>query len=144
LTDTAASASAVLLQQYSMSTMLISERCSRYIYICYICHWHTVKGQQVDSCNDSKQPHKDPVLLTLYSVFPSLCVPSVSAGNLATSPVPGTVSHKAPVIHHSLQVILLGLMGLLDSQLWSGRLLSYSEVALLGFHCLGWRWGTQC
>jgi hypothetical protein len=25
-------------------------------------------------------------------VFPSLCVPSVSAGNLATSPVPGTVS----------------------------------------------------
>jgi hypothetical protein len=35
----------------------------------------------------------DPVLVTLYSVFPSLCVPSVSAGNLATSPVPGTVSH---------------------------------------------------
>jgi hypothetical protein len=34
----------------------------------------------------------DPVLVTLYSVFPSLCVPSVSAGNLATSPVPGTVS----------------------------------------------------
>jgi hypothetical protein len=30
----------------------------------------------------------------LYSVFPSLCVPSVSAGNLATSPVPGTVSQK--------------------------------------------------
>jgi hypothetical protein len=29
----------------------------------------------------------------VYSVFPSLCVPSVSAGNLATSPVPGTVSH---------------------------------------------------
>jgi hypothetical protein len=27
-----------------------------------------------------------------YIVFPSLCVPSVSAGNLATSPVPGTVS----------------------------------------------------
>jgi hypothetical protein len=27
------------------------------------------------------------------AVFPSLCVPSVSAGNLATSPVPGTVSH---------------------------------------------------
>jgi hypothetical protein len=43
-----------------------------------------------------------------------------------------------------LQVILLGLMGLLDSQLWSGRLLSYCEVALLGFRCLGWRWGTQC
>jgi hypothetical protein len=37
----------------------------------------------------------------------------------------------------TLQVILLGLMGLLDSQLWSGRLLSYCEVALLGFHCLG-------
>jgi hypothetical protein len=35
----------------------------------------------------------DPVLVTLCSVFPSLCVPSVSAGNLATSPVPGTVSH---------------------------------------------------
>jgi hypothetical protein len=34
----------------------------------------------------------DPVLVTLCSVFPSLCVPSVSAGNLATSPVPGTVS----------------------------------------------------
>jgi hypothetical protein len=28
--------------------------------------------------------------------------------------------------------------------LWSGRLLSYCEVALLGFRCLGWRWGTQC
>jgi hypothetical protein len=40
-------------------------------------------------------------------------------------------------------VIPLGLMGLLDSQLWSGRL-TYSEVALLGFRCLGWRWGTQC
>jgi hypothetical protein len=34
----------------------------------------------------------DPVLVTLCSVFPSLCVPSVSAGNLATSPVPGTFS----------------------------------------------------
>jgi hypothetical protein len=34
------------------------------------------------------------------------------------------------------------LMGLLDSQLWSGRLLSYCEVALLGFRCLGWRWGA--
>jgi hypothetical protein len=22
--------------------------------------------------------------------------------------------------------------------------LSYCEVALLGFPCLGWRWGTQC
>jgi hypothetical protein len=32
------------------------------------------------------------MLVTLCSVFPSLCVPSVSAGNLATSPVPGTVS----------------------------------------------------
>jgi hypothetical protein len=42
-----------------------------------------------------------------------------------------------------LQVILLGLMGLLDSQLWSGRLLSYCEVALLGFRCRGWRWGTS-
>ena len=41
-----------------------------------------------------------------------------------------------------LQVILLGLMGLLDSPLWTGRLLSYCEVALLGFCCLGWRWGT--
>jgi hypothetical protein len=27
----------------------------------------------------------DPVLVTLCSVFPSLCVPSVSAGNLAAS-----------------------------------------------------------
>jgi hypothetical protein len=36
----------------------------------------------------------DPVLVTLCSVFPSLCVPSVSAGNLATSPVPGTVSQR--------------------------------------------------
>jgi hypothetical protein len=35
----------------------------------------------------------DPVLVT---VFPSLCVPSVSAGNLATSPVPGTVSQPIP------------------------------------------------
>jgi hypothetical protein len=34
----------------------------------------------------------DPVLVTLCSVFPSLCVPSVSVGNLATSPVPGAVS----------------------------------------------------
>ena len=41
-----------------------------------------------------------------------------------------------------LQVKLPGLMGLLDSQLWIGRLLSYSEVALLGFCCLGWRWGA--
>jgi hypothetical protein len=40
----------------------------------------------------------DPVLVTLCSVFPSLCVPSVSAGNLATSPVPGTVSHHTPHI----------------------------------------------
>jgi hypothetical protein len=38
-----------------------------------------------------------PVLVTLCSVFPSLCVPSVSAGNLATSPVPGTVSHTPPL-----------------------------------------------
>jgi hypothetical protein len=37
----------------------------------------------------------DPVLVTLCSVFPSLCVPSASAGNLATSPVPGTVSQLA-------------------------------------------------
>jgi hypothetical protein len=37
--------------------------------------------------------HGDPVLVTLCSVFLSLCVPSVSTGNLATSPVPGTVSH---------------------------------------------------
>jgi hypothetical protein len=36
---------------------------------------------------------------TLCSVFPSLCVPSVSAGNLATSPVPGTVSSCQT--HHS-------------------------------------------
>jgi hypothetical protein len=37
-------------------------------------------------------------LVTLCSVFPSLCVPSVSAGNLATSPVPGTVSrYQGPV-----------------------------------------------
>jgi hypothetical protein len=36
----------------------------------------------------------DPVLVTLCSVFPSLCVPSVSAGNLATSPVPGTISQQ--------------------------------------------------
>jgi hypothetical protein len=42
---------------------------------------------------------------------------------------------------YCLQVILLGLMGLLDSQLWTGRLLSYCEVALLGFCCLGWWWG---
>ncbi len=32
--------------------------------------------------------------------------------------------------------------GLLDSRLWTGRLLSYCEVALLGFCCLGWRWGA--
>jgi hypothetical protein len=40
----------------------------------------------------SHTPTSFPVLITLCSVFPSLCVPSVSAGNLATSPVPGTVS----------------------------------------------------
>jgi hypothetical protein len=38
----------------------------------------------------------DPVLVTLCSVFPSLCVPSVSTGCLATSPVPGTVSLMRP------------------------------------------------
>jgi hypothetical protein len=42
----------------------------------------------------------DPVLVTLSSVFPSLCVPSVSAGNLATSPVTGTVSQKAAANFH--------------------------------------------
>jgi hypothetical protein len=45
----------------------------------------------------------DPALVTLCSVFPSLCVPSVSTGNLATSPVPGTVAHAMCVIvyeHH--------------------------------------------
>ena len=34
------------------------------------------------------------------------------------------------------------MLGLLALQLWTGRLLSYCEVALLGFRCLGWRWGT--
>jgi hypothetical protein len=40
-----------------------------------------------------------------YIVFPSLCVPSVSTGNLATSPVPGTVSlytgHRPAVVETS-------------------------------------------
>jgi hypothetical protein len=39
----------------------------------------------------SHQNDTAPLLVTMCSVFPSLCVRSVSTGNLATSPVPGTV-----------------------------------------------------
>jgi hypothetical protein len=44
------------------------------------------------------------VLVTLCSVFPSLCVPSVSTGNLATSPVPGTVPQYSTAEKSTLTV----------------------------------------